>query len=612
MPGTLWLDIETFSCTNLKTAGVYRYVEDPTFEILMCSWTDHPDKPVQVALGEQAILQIPGLRDPDVVKVAHNAGFERISFSAAMGLPVGEYLPAEEWRDTQAIAAELGYPQKLEQLAKALGVEQKDTAGTRLINLFCKLYRGRRVRPEEKPEQWAQFVEYNRQDTVVLVAVDQKMGGRWPTRKEHQVWLADQRINDRGIRADADMARRAYHAAQDNRMLQELEISSLTGVANPGSVPQMMEWFRSEGMKIPNLQAKTIEKVLSKNTISPKQRKVLELRQELALTASKKYTAALASVCSDGRFRGGFRFYGAHTGRWAGRGVQLHNLPRASFTRYDPETDSYVWDHAAEQAAIMDLLLGLGVSASGLKKLVRALFHLDGAVVDYASIEARVLAWMAGEEWALQAFRDGRDIYVETAERMGGLTRAQGKVAVLALGYNGGLGSLAAMGARGNDEELQALVYQWRAANPNIVRLWKTMETSFRHGGPVGAHISIERSGEDRLMRLPSGRAIVYRSCRFGQRISFASPRLLGREETYGGRLVENATQAIARDILAEALVRLERAGYPVVGHVHDEILVEQTRELAGVTRVMTEVPRWATGLPIDAEGFLCERYRKG
>jgi DNA polymerase len=326
--------------------------------------------------------------------------------------------------------------------------------------------------------------------------------------------------------------------------------------------------------------------------------------------AAKKFGTALDAMNEDSRLRGGFRFFGAHTGRWAGRGVQPHNLPREQL---DTELDT--------EMAILDLLLTGETDARTLKALVRALFVGPFTVSDYSSIEARVISWLAGEQWALDAFYAGRDIYVETAKRMGGLTRSQGKVAVLALGFNGGIKSLQAMGAQGDDGQLQFLVDQWRAANPAICAFWKTMGEAFRLGGPVGPHITIEKDGSSRYMRLPSGRAIGYHDCRFewtetryGPKMqpSFRDSRRGWQQRTYGGRLSENATQAVARDILAEALVRVDAAGHAVVGHVHDEMIVEGEVPLEELTRLMTVPPDWADGLPIDAAGFSCRRYRKG
>lgn len=607
---TLHIDIETYSSVDLAKYGVYRYVESPDFLILMAAWS-LDGGPVQVATTRDELRRIPHLLDPAAVKIAHNASFERVCFSAFYNHRPGSYLDPEQYHDTMAVAAEYGYPKKLGPLAKALGGEQKDEAGTRLINFFCKPNRkGERNLPEDHPEEWAEFVEYCRQDVVTLLDVDKRLGD-FPTETERAVYMTDQRINDRGMAVDVEMAAAAAEAAEDNRMLQELEFTQITGVAKPGSREPVLDWFARNGAPLRDLTAETVEAATQRDDLKPKVRRALELRQDLALVAAKKYDTALNGVNSDGRLRGGFRFFGAHTGRWAGRGVQPHNLPREQF---ETETET--------EAAILDLKLGLGASSLGLKAMVRALFTGPLTVVDYAAIEARVIAWLAGEQWALDAFYAGRDIYVETAGRMGSqYTRSQGKVAVLALGFAGGVNSLRVMGATGNDRALQNLVSTWREANPAIVDLWSELGAAFRLGGEAGGgeKIVVELDGKDRAIRLPSGRALVYHDVRtawedtgFGRRlaISFRDPKNGYQVRTYGGRLTENITQAVARDVLAEALVRLDRAKLPVVAHVHDEILVEGT-DVERVKRIMTQVPAWAEGLPIDGAGFTCRRYRK-
>ena len=627
--GRLRLDIETFSSIDLRATNVYRYVDDPQFMILMVAWGYTKDD-VRVAFTSEEINAIPGLFDPEVLKVAHNAAFERICFSRHNyeqqdNLPYEvsdargkyEYLPPESYHCTMMVAAEEGYPKSLDQLAVALGAEEKDKAGTVLINFFCKPNRkGERNLPEDYPEKWQQFIDYCVQDVRTLIDIDDKLGD-FPTEHERLVYLADQRINDRGIKIDMELAEAAVEASEDNRMLQELEISALTGIVKPGSQPQMLGWLRDSGLKPTNLTAETIERLLLKKNLTDTQRKVLELRQELALVAAKKYTAALNGANGDGRLRGQFRFFGAHTGRWAGTGVQLHNLARASL-------DS---DFAVE-SAILDLKLGEGADAQTLKALVRPMLQGPFTVCDYSAIEARVVAWLGGEDWALGAFRAGRDIYVETANRMSTedkkLDRSQGKVAVLALGYNGGVNSLRALGADGTDAELKVLVEQWRRANIKIVNLWKMMGDRFRLGGDVGDFLTIERDGKDRLMRLPSGRALIYHNCewameetQYGPRkqASFADPKAKGlRTRTYGGRLIENATQAVARDIMADAIVKMDKLGHKVVGHIHDEIIREGVakQSVLSMQMMMRTGPAWSKGLPLDAEGFTCERYKKG
>lgn len=602
---TLYLDIETYSDVDLTKYGVYKYVESPNFEILMCAWA-YDDDPIRVAIGREEIDAMPFWLDTDGLKVAHNAPFERICFSAHEKMPPGQYLDPEPWEDTAAIAAECGYPRKLEDLAVALGAEEKDSAGTALINWFCKPDRnGNRRMPEDHPEKWAMFLAYCVQDVATLRDVHRRLPG-WPSQAERDTFIVDQRINDRGIKIDREMAAEAIRADEEGRASAGLELQTLLGIDNAGSVPQVTQGLANIGLELPNLRQETIELALSVPLPEP-QRLALELRQQTALVAARKYSAALGSCSSDGRLRGQFRFFGAHTGRWSSRGVQIQNLPRVLLEQIE--------EH------ILDLLLGFNPGPEVLKGLVRSLFVGPFTVVDYSAIEARVLAWIAGEQWVLDAFRLHRDIYVETAKRMSTerrpLSRQQGKVAVLALGYQGGINSLRHMGADGTDEELTILRDAYRSANPKIKRIWTTMERAFVEGGKAG-RLRVERvnRGRDRHLILPSGRPLVYHGVRvFGsgyeQRISFDDPKGF-RAETYGGRLIENATQAVSRDILAEALVRLEDDGYPVVGHVHDEVIVDGEFDVEEISRIMCQQPTWGDDLPLAAEGFVTQRYRKG
>lgn len=640
----LRVDIETYSEVDLKKWGVYAHTEHPSFRILMAAYR-MDGRPVRVALGHDDIVRNlrPLLLSEATLSVAHNAQFERVCFSRLLGMPVGTYLPPERWRDTMSVAAEHGLPQGLGMLAKVLGVEEKDEAGTRLINLFCKPRRMpdgtfRAYTPEEKPVEWADFMDYCAQDVDTLVEVDdalQALGG-WPA-SEHEAWCADQRVNDTGIKVDTALARMAMAAGAINAEAQKARIKEIAGIDNPGSQPQMMKWMRSEGLDPRNLRAETVQDLLD-GDLTETQREVLELRQELALVASKKYEAALGGCSPDGRFRGGFRFFGAHTGRWSGRGPQLQNLPRAtlkpSWVRPDAEEEERTAAMVvAVEAAIADLMAGWGADALTLKALVRPMLTGPFTVVDYAAIEARVIAWLARETWALEAFALGRDIYVETADRMTAalncapFNRSQGKVAVLALGYNGGVNSLRAMGASGEDSDLQQLVSAWRRANPRIVSLWESMQDAFGSGGAVGPHLTVEVDGSTRRIRLPSGRAIGYHDVKWEkyrvpdpntgvmivkQGWRFRDPKTGQRAGTYGGRLSENVTQAVARDILAAAMVRLTAAGYRVVMHVHDEALVEGEHPVDEIRAIMNDSPAWARGLPIDSAGFTCQRYRKG
>ena len=617
----IFCDIETRSRVDLKKSNVYRYAADPDFRILMLAYAAD-DGPVEVTTDPDEITDLlRGWMDSETRIVAHNANFERICFSAhlrAAGVELeGRYLRPGRFDDTMPIAAEHGYPVSLDALAEWLGGEQKDKIGVHLINYFSKPTRAGDFRgPEADEERWAKFVEYCRQDVETLRSVWHALPG-WPTIRERRAWLADQAVNDRGIRVDVPLAEAAVDASDQNRMIQEIEFSTITGVVNPGSTTQLLSWFHDTGLEIPNVRAETVSSTLLRDDLSADHRRALELRRELALSASKKYIAALDRVDDDGRLRGSFQFFGAHTGRWAGRGVQLQNLPAASIK---PVFSESIDDAIAAEA--LDVTLGLGGDANTLKALVRSMFIGPFTVVDYSAIEARVLAWLAGEEWALEAFSSGRDIYVETAKRMGNLTRKEGKVATLALGYGGGLGALRTMGAQGSDEYLKGLRDQWREANENIVALWDEVERKFWTGGSVGDLLSIVKDGDSRYITLPSGRSIGYHSVlrRWAMtdwgtkvpRLTFRDPRRGGaRVETYGGRLTENITQAVARDVLSDALIALTDEGFDVVGHVHDEVLVEGESSVAEISKIMTTSSKWSAGLPLDAEGYQCPRYRK-
>lgn len=605
----IYLDLETRSRLDVRDVGVHRYVEDDEFAILLCSYSDGIE-PVTTAVGHDAILDIPGIWDEELI--AHNAQFDRVCLAQLdpmLGIP-------EQWNDTAALCAEYGWPVGLDNAAIAMKLPRKDSAGTKLINLFSKPNRqGGWNDHITHPLEWIDFMAYCEQDVEIMMAIHGRLG-RWPTDLERATWVVDQYVNDAGMPIDVELCQVAAEMAVVNAELMTQEFRELTGVDNPRSVPQMMRWVKEQGLDLPNMQAETLQRALDNSfLLTDVQERALTIRTELALAAASKFSSALECVNRDGRVRGGFKFFGAHTGRWAGQRVQPQNLPRASLK-----------DDAEVEEAITKLKVGLGASPVVLKSLVRSMFTGPMTVVDYAAIEARVVAWLASEQWALDAFADGRDIYVETAQRMGGMTRFQGKVAVLALGYNGGINSLKALGAEGDDKTLRKMVDVWRRANLNIVELWGTMQDCIDNGGRVGKHLYLHRRGDRMSMLLPSGRFIHYHHLRWEKHRfedeatgrmktkeswRYDDPKAPGKRiGTYGGRLVENATQAIARDLLAEGMVRVHNAGLRIIGHVHDELIVEGNH-LEQVTELMTEVPKWAAGLPLDAEGFVAERYRK-
>jgi DNA polymerase len=596
----VYLDTETFGEIDLKKSNVYRYTEDPSFELLMLGYAVD-DEPVRVTTDEDEARDLMDhwLSIPDIEFCAHNAGFDRIVMSAHQGLPFGVYLPPEQWDDTMARAAEAGFPRSLANVAKALGAEEKDSAGTRLIHLFSKPNRGKRVLPQDKPEQWDEFVRYCGQDVETLRDVARRLPS-WSA-FERRLWNVDQRVNDRGIRVDLELALACREASGTNSTDALDEIQEITGVENPNSRDQLLHWLVGQGVNAPDLRADTVTKLLDNPRVPEEAHRVLELRQTTAVASSNKFDAVLRSVSKDSRLRGQFRFHEALTGRWSSKGVQLHNLPRAGF---DGEGDER---EGAEAEAIAKVLEGQDIEPKILKKLVRPLLIVDGCGSDFSAIEARVLAWLAGEQWVLDAFEQGRDLYVETAKMMGpNITRGQGKIAVLACGYQGSVGSLNNMGYM--EADAPRIVDAWRAANPRIVGFWARIERAFRLGQDVG-RIRIIRVGDNRYVRLPSGRVLTYRDVSTGSRLTYAHVHG-GRADTYGGRLTENVTQAVARDLLADAMIRLDEAGHRIVAHVHDEVLVEGGDPRA-VQAVMRVAPSWADGLPMDASADTLYRYAK-
>lgn len=431
--GVLWLDIETYSPVDLAKAGVYKYTEHPEWRILMCSWAQD-DGPVRRAEGHEAILAIPGLFDDRVLKIAHNASFERINLSRLKCRGKrgrGKFLPPEQFFDTAALARAWGLPASLKDFALAMGAEEKDEAGTRLINLFSKPGRkGERVTKEERPDDWAAFGAYCDQDVETMRDAAKRLGLGFP-RGERAVYEADQRINDRGVRVDIELARAAERCFKDNRAEALKEIEKIAGVDNGNSVAQLRTWLRGWGVDTEDLRKDTVKELLAEE-LPDDVRRVLTLRQECAVSAAAKFTAAVrATNDDDGRLRGTMQYFGASTGRFAGRLIQFQNLARDGF-----KTAGGGYDTAAEEAAVGRLLEGGSVPSPELKKLIRPLLMGPFVVCDYSSIEPRVLAWLAGEQWMLDAFNNNEDIYVATAERMGGVEhgfdRQKGKVATLA------------------------------------------------------------------------------------------------------------------------------------------------------------------------------------
>ena len=642
----LWLDIETYSPVDLAKCGVYKYTEHPDWRILMCSWALN-DGEVQRAEGHEEIRAIPGLFDRKVLKIAHNASFERINLSR---LKRRGFLPPEQFFDTAALARTWGLPASLKDFAISVGAEEKDEAGTRLINLFSKPNRrGERVNPAERLEDWAAFGAYCDQDVETMRDAAKRLARDFPC-GERAVYEVDQRINDRGVRVDVELAKAAERCFKDNRAEALKEIAKIAGVDNGNSVAQLRAWLKSRGVDTEDLRKDTVKELLE-GELPDDVRRVLTLRQECAVSAAAKFTAAIRATNDDGRLRGTMQYFGASTGRFAGRLIQFQNLARDGFK--GPNGN---YDTAAEEAAVGRLLEGGSVPSPELKKLIRPLLMGPFVVCDYSSIEPRVLAWLAGEQWMIDTFNNNEDIYVATAAKLGGpekgFDRQHGKLMVLSCGYRGGVGAALKMGGRkimpkGTPEnilrkELQAIINNWRDKSPAVRRFWSQLERILYTGGGVETGlVSIEVKGQDRYVWLPSKRPIVYRGLtrRWRQPLDVDGtplgparlvPHVLNTggdrarvpyKPLHGGIITENIVQAVARDILVAALRRLEEAGWPVVTHIHDEVVCEIPADkrslsedalVAEVSEIMCRPPSWADDdLVIKAAGYTCQRYHK-
>ena len=644
------IDIETFSEAPLPKTGVYRYAEDPSFEILLFG-VAVDDGPVMVydlkqgeALPEDIISD---LLDPEVAKWAFNAQFERICISRYLWdkglLEKGTYLSPCGWRCDMVWAGYLGFPMNLKGAGEALGLEsQKMEEGKSLITYFCKPYRptsknnyGDRNLPSHDPEKWEVFKKYNARDVEVEMEIARKLSAHPVPDFVWEEYVIDQTINDRGILVDLPMVKSAIYLDQESKGHLKDEMQSVTGLANPQSVLQMQKWLRENGVELDSLGKKELQAQLS--DIEEPMRSVLLLRQQLAMSAVKKYQAMETAACADGRCRGMFQFYGANrSGRWAGRIVQLQNLFRNSLPDLEEARDLVKSGNYDALALLYDSVPEV------LAQCVRTAFIPSPGykfiVSDFSAIEARVIAWLAGEQWRMEAFSDGKDIYCASASQMfhvpvekhgvNGHLRQKGKIAELALGYGGSVGALTAMGALDmglSEEELQPLVSAWRESNPNIVRLWwavdKAVKTAVKEKTTTHTHgLEFRYQGGMLYILLPSGRHLSYVRPRIGEnRFGRESVTYMGtdftkhwsRIETFGGKCVENIVQAISRDILCHAMKQL--SSYRIVAHVHDEVIVEATQEttVEEICNLMSSVPPWAPGLILRADGYECKFYQK-
>lgn len=643
---TLFVDTETYSDVDISKAGLHKYMESPNFEILLLpyAWDDEPVRVLDLfdpTDREELPDIIAGLLDPDVEKVAHNSAFER----AAYNRQFGHYMPPEEWTDTMILAAMNGLPMSLDAAGAALDLPQKKLKeGTTLISYFCKpckptISNGGRSRnlPEHAPEKWGRFKEYAKVDVIAMRDIYKRLHNFPVTDFERKVWALDARINERGVLVDTELAEAAVAVDEAFTAEHSGEMKRLTGLENPNSVAQLKDWLETVGVLCESLNKATVRE-LKETVPDPTTRRVLELRQMLGKTSTKKYQTMLAAACDDNRVRGLLQYYGAgRTGRWAGRLVQLQNLPQNHLD------DIGTVRELVRQRDLETLELCFDSVPDILSQLIRtALVAKPGhtfLVADYSAIEARVIAYLAGEKWRMDVFAEGGDIYCSSASQMfkvpvvkhgvNGHLRQKGKIAELACGYGGGVGALKAFGADKmglSEEEMQDIVTQWRLASPTIPRFWRDAETAAKRalGNPgrtfsLPCGVKYRRDADALRCKLPSGRVLSY----WGARLEDGSIIFMGQNqttrkwektETWGGKLVENIVQAYARDCLAVALVRLDEAGFKPVFSVHDEIISEEPiggRTWQGMADIMGRPIDWAPGLLLRADGYETKFYMK-
>ena len=645
MPRVLEIDIETFSSEPLPKCGVYRYSDAPDFELLLFSYAydDEPVQTVDLACGERLPPDVlAALDDPGIHKCAYNAAFERVCLSKYLG----HWLDPRQWRCTAVMASYLTLPARLGDAAVALNlVQKKMEEGKDLIRYFsvpCKPTKtndGRtRNLPEHAPDKWTVYKQYNAQDVETERAVRKALEAYPLPENEWELYALDQRINDRGVRVDRLLVKQAMAVDQAFSTQAFLRAKELTGLENPGSVSQLKAWLADQDMPMESLAKRIVqEKAKDADGIVGE---LLNLRLELSKTSVKKYEAMARCLCRDGRVHGLLQFGGAsRTFRWAGRLVQAQNLPQNHLPDLSLARDTVKTGDEEK----LELLFGSVPST--LSELIRTAFiPKDGCrfiAADFSAIEARVLAWLAGEEWVLDELRGRGKIYEATASRMYSVPaetivkgnpnyeyRQKGKQATLSCGYGGGVGALKAMGAKMPEEEMQPLVDAWRAANPHIVAFWGALDRAARdvieeHTSARVGKVTLFWKDDRMLIRLPAGRRLCYIAPRFVQSrfgnsgIGYLAPAANGQlmvQETFGGKIAENITQSIARDLLAHGMMSLEASGYPIVFHVHDEAVMEVPVGQGSVEEaceIMARAPEWAEGLPLRADGSEMPFYRK-
>lgn len=640
----LSIDIETYSSTNLNHTGVYRYADSDDFELLLFGYAVDfgPVKVVDLTQGEKIPSQIiQALDNPNIIKSAFNAQFERVCLSRF----VGHHLKPTGWHCSRVWSATLGLPLSLRDIGSVLGLpRQKITAGKELVRYFCtpckptKANQNRtRNFPYHAPDKWQQFKQYNQRDVEVEMEITQKLECFPVPQNEWENYWMDQDINDRGIRIDQQLVNNAIKCQNvfHDQYLQTAK--ELTGLANPNSPLQLKDWLQQQGIKTNSLSKASVAQLLQTTTGTVHQ--VLALRQLLSKSSVKKYQAMQKAMCQDGRVHGLLQFYGANrTGRWAGRLVQVQNLPRNSMPDLEEARELVKQGNVPALAMLYDSVPDV------LSQLIRTAFipskNHHFYVADFSAVEARVIAWLSNEKWRQESFAKNEDIYCASASQMFGVPvvkhgingelRQKGKIAELALGYGGSIGALKAMGATKlglTDDELPPLVQMWRNASPHIVQFWwdvdKAAKECIKTHLPQTTHGMkfIYRSG-CMFLRLRSGRYLCYPKPKIGtnrfgsELITFMGINTVkkwDRIETYGAKLVENIVQATSRDLLAEAMRRLEATENTVVMHIHDEAVIDapSNRSLDTMVQLMTEVPDWANGLILNAAGFVSDFYKK-
>lgn len=643
------IDIETFSDVDLIRCGVYKYADSPDFEMLLFAYAadDGDVHIIDIAGGEELPEEIiQAIKSDTVVKTAYNAQFERVCLSRYLKLPEGEYLNPQSWYCTAVQAAELALPLSLADVGSVLGLErQKMTEGKELIKYFCvpcKPTKSNGNRTRNRPchdiNKWETFKKYCMRDVDVERQIADKLKMYPISDEEHRLYVLDQIINDRGVLVDSELAEQAVKLNSIQTTVAVEQAYMITGLENPNSVTQLKQWLKENGVEIESLSKKAVKSLADETDGDVSE--MLKLRLLMAKTSVKKYEAVIRSVCSDNRVHGMMRFCGANrTGRWSGNILQPQNLPQNHLPDLTLARD-IVKDGDFE---MLDMMFGNVPNV--LSELIRTVLipkpNHRFIVADFSAIEARVLAWIAGEQWRIDTFKNGGDIYCASASKMfkvpvekhgvNGELRQKGKISELACGYGGSVGALKNMGAVEmgvQENELQGLINDWRNANPHIVRFWYEVGNAAMKAikekttVPLGKLVFVYERGI-LFIRLPSGRRLSYIKPRIGTNrfggdsityMGINSAKKWDRLETFGGKLTENIVQGTARDLLAKALINTANAGYDTVFHVHDEIICEVPNGYGSVDELCRQMcikPEWADGLPLNADGFECEYYKK-